>query len=162
MGLRAVTLGHGYPVVTDAARGRRALALRTAVAPRTEGGRTVSRSGADFRDGQFTKDGSTAVTAALKLSRASSAHTREDVEKPSTRPSPCSGMLWTEAWSRSWRTARQFGYRRNNARRPLEGPYPERQEDISPHRASRPSDARCYPTERRTSGCLDMPACLVY
>jgi glutamate-1-semialdehyde 2,1-aminomutase len=70
-GLRAVTLGHAYPRVIDAVRG--ALAdgtnfVRPTVVELECAEQLASMVGADMV--KFTKDGSTATTAAVKLARA--------------------------------------------------------------------------------------------
>src|SRR5262245_7161833 len=77
MGLRAVVLGHAYPPVVEAVRASLALGTNfTRPAPiELECAERFLEmiDGADMV--KFTKDGSTATTAALKLARA---HTRRD------------------------------------------------------------------------------------
>ena len=72
MGLRAVTLGHAYPAVFEAVRRRLELGTNfTRPSPiEVECAEAVlgAIEGADQI--KFTKDGSTATTAAVKMSRA--------------------------------------------------------------------------------------------
>lgn len=72
MGLRAVTLGHAYPPVVEAVR--ESLSLGTNFTRPAEIEVTCAEKFLEIIDGadmvKFTKDGSTADTAALKLARA--------------------------------------------------------------------------------------------
>ncbi|HKA89872.1 MAG TPA: glutamate-1-semialdehyde 2,1-aminomutase [Haliangiales bacterium] len=72
MGLRAVTLGHAYPAVVEAVRASLALGTNFTRPATIELDCAEAFLGAiDGADMvKFTKDGSTAVTAALKLARA--------------------------------------------------------------------------------------------
>src|SRR5579883_1427128 len=71
MGLRAVTLGHAYGPVVDAVRASLSLGTnftRPAAIELECAERFLEVAGAEMV--KFTKDGSTATTAALKLARA--------------------------------------------------------------------------------------------
>src|SRR5450432_4256430 len=72
MGLRAVTLGHAYPAVVEAVRDSLALGTNftrpSAIELECAEAFLATVSGAEMV--KFTKDGSTADTAALKLARA--------------------------------------------------------------------------------------------
>jgi glutamate-1-semialdehyde 2,1-aminomutase len=72
MGLRAVTLGHAYPPVVDAVRESLALGTNFSrpAAIELECAEAFLRAIDGAEMVKFTKDGSTAVTAALKLARA--------------------------------------------------------------------------------------------
>jgi glutamate-1-semialdehyde 2,1-aminomutase len=77
MGLRAVTLGHAFPAVVDAVRESLSLGTnftRPALPELECAERFLEIVGADMV--KFTKDGSSATTAALKLARA---HTGRDL-----------------------------------------------------------------------------------
>ena len=72
MGLRAVTLGHAYPPVVDAVRASLALGTNFSrpAAIELECAEAFLRAIDGAEMVKFTKDGSTAVTAAVKLARA--------------------------------------------------------------------------------------------
>jgi glutamate-1-semialdehyde 2,1-aminomutase len=72
MGLRAVTLGHAYPPVVDAVRESLALGTNFSrpAAIELECAEAFLRAIDGAEMVKFTKDGSTAVTAAVKLARA--------------------------------------------------------------------------------------------